>query len=780
MNLRQSVSTLLVVTLVASPAFAALELSVAWKMVNGVTDPLADPDGDGINNAEEFRTGTNPNSSASKPEGAGGINYVLFRDHFNDSQYVDRWYLGALDVGTDQTLVEGGTELTATVQRPASGCKVAELRSIATVDAAQTVYRARVRLSGRGRTSLGFLKDQDSTNRIEITLDGDTSPYAALRSWSGGVLTQVPAITGPYQGQSVDVRLVKNGVVYTAFVNQVIVGQVTNAAIGNTGLRPSLAFESCVADAGGVDSRVDIVELLLDRDADGLADTNEDRNANGAVDTGESNPLVADSDGDTILDGFDNCTFVANSNQLDSDGDGYGNFCDADLDNTGTVTAYDFGLMRSVLGKPASANPLAAAADLNGSGSVTADDFGLLRSAIGKSPGPSAASPAAYVNATPVSANPVLSIGPAPAWVLNLTPRVWAAVGTNTIADVDPKLDPVANANYPFEGVWNGNAGQNAVVDGWNGGAFATRMGANGALIVWGGGHKNYHGNEVYAFDMAARSWTRLTNPYAGNIDLPAPNGIWPDGSPSVPETYGFSAYRPASNSFITFRAQKDDSPVLVPVAAFFSLDTLTWRIGTIDSADPSTSGGWSVYDNYRDVFWLEGGDSSGVFAKFDPVGNAGLGAWTNYSLKSGILDNRAARDPVNDSLVITDFQYAPPKILGLDLTAPAGAAIELAQGGTPPAIKEPQSGWAWSSTRSAFIYWMTGDAVYEVRQIGPDWRTATWTWTKLTNPGNVLVPLEVSPQGPYNRFQVVRYNEAEIAIVVTGTQTPVYVFRIS
>ncbi len=95
-----------------------------------------------------------------------------------------------------------------------------------------------------------------------------------------------------------------------------------------------------------------------------------------------------DADGDGFAEDSDNCTLTANPTQLDADGDGYGNLCDADLNNSGTVTTADFGLLRSVLGQPATFSPLAAAADLNGSGTVTTADFGLLRARLGTAPGP--------------------------------------------------------------------------------------------------------------------------------------------------------------------------------------------------------------------------------------------------------------------------------------------------------------------------------------------------------------------------------------------------------
>ncbi|MEQ1801966.1 MAG: dockerin type I domain-containing protein [Gammaproteobacteria bacterium] len=103
--------------------------------------------------------------------------------------------------------------------------------------------------------------------------------------------------------------------------------------------------------------------------------------------------VAPDSDADGLPDPLDNCTLSPNASQLDADGDGYGNICDADLNNSGQVTAADFAILRSVIGQGAGANATAAKADLNGSGGVTAADYAILRARIGTAPGPSGLHP---------------------------------------------------------------------------------------------------------------------------------------------------------------------------------------------------------------------------------------------------------------------------------------------------------------------------------------------------------------------------------------------------
>jgi len=96
-----------------------------------------------------------------------------------------------------------------------------------------------------------------------------------------------------------------------------------------------------------------------------------------------------DGDADGVPDAIDNCVLLGNASQCDSDGDGYGNRCDADLSGNGEVNAQDTTLFRQRLGQ-SSLPPDYDAADLNCNGSVNAQDTTLFRSLLGAPPGPSA------------------------------------------------------------------------------------------------------------------------------------------------------------------------------------------------------------------------------------------------------------------------------------------------------------------------------------------------------------------------------------------------------
>ena len=99
-----------------------------------------------------------------------------------------------------------------------------------------------------------------------------------------------------------------------------------------------------------------------------------------------------DADCDGTPDTQDNCLYIPNGptipdaggqSQRDTNGDGFGNLCDPDLNNDGLVTAMDYMILRSRL------NTADPDADLNGDGLVTTADYQILRGRSHQAPGPS-------------------------------------------------------------------------------------------------------------------------------------------------------------------------------------------------------------------------------------------------------------------------------------------------------------------------------------------------------------------------------------------------------
>jgi hypothetical protein len=387
---------------------------------------------------------------------------------------------------------------------------------------------------------------------------------------------------------------------------------------------------------------------------------------------------------------------------------------------------------------------------------------------------------------------------PAPEWVRQIAPGTWAAVSLNTLADVNPARDPEANPNFPGSPPWVNN--QRAVLDAWNGGALATGFGRKGALIIYGGGHADYYGNEVYAFDLETRLWQRLTNPYTTPA-FPIDEGIWPDGTPSVPHTYDQVDYHPATNSLVVMRTQYHNlGGYNRPLVSMFSLDGLlpgdstenrnlnrrNWRYSRTNDRNHATSGGWSAFDSTRDVFWVNGGAGAESFSSFDPrpaADGGRFGRFQNYPRRSEATCAVAAHDPVNDIVVFTTFRDTADAI-AIDLNRPGdGQAgnVKLLQTGTPP-DRQQSHGWEWSPARAAFVYYSRGAGVFELKQQGANWRTSEWKWTQLTSPDNVLIPASENTSGSngvFSRFRIATFDDAEVALVVTQVNGPVYAFRI-
>ncbi len=92
-----------------------------------------------------------------------------------------------------------------------------------------------------------------------------------------------------------------------------------------------------------------------------------------------------DSDGDDIADEIDNCTLISNADQRDTNGDGYGNSCDPDLNNDGVVNFVDVSLWVPFFNTATSDDE-----DFNGDGVANFVDFAIISNFFLLAPGPSA------------------------------------------------------------------------------------------------------------------------------------------------------------------------------------------------------------------------------------------------------------------------------------------------------------------------------------------------------------------------------------------------------
>ena len=128
---------------------------------------------------------------------------------------------------------------------------------------------------------------------------------------------------------------------------------------------------------------------MSDRAIVAFGDTSTSPGSGGQANFADATLTAAgvDTDGDGFTDDADNCVDIGNPDQRDTNGDGFGNACDADLNNDGEINAIDLGMLKSVF---FSADP---DADFNGDGTVNVIDLGVMKVSFFGAPGPSGVAP---------------------------------------------------------------------------------------------------------------------------------------------------------------------------------------------------------------------------------------------------------------------------------------------------------------------------------------------------------------------------------------------------
>lgn len=329
----------------------------------------------------------------------------------------------------------------------------------------------------------------------------------------------------------------------------------------------------------------------------------------------------------------------------------------------------------------------------------------------------------------------------------SLQPGQWFEVPNSNLSAVIPNPAPVGSTGRT-----------SAIIDAWSGGAYDTKR---DRLIVWGGGHADYGGNEIYTFDVNTLRWSRPWGPSMNPPPEAVCSETYPDGNPPSKHTYDGELYIPSVDRFWAFGGSVWYCGSASLGTWTFDFNTLSWTrrqdgpgifLGVMSAYDPVT----------QHVF----AQSLVAFAEYDPVSNT----WTVRGDQPGSLSENpvrtAAIDPVNRLFVaIGEGEFFVWDLKTWRLSHPTmtgGAAM----------LNARAPGLEYDPVSKKIIGWPGGTSVYSLD-------TSTWTWTRIDPAStNTVTPTLPTATGTFGRFRYIPSKNA--FIVVNGINENVFVYKLT
>lgn len=317
-----------------------------------------------------------------------------------------------------------------------------------------------------------------------------------------------------------------------------------------------------------------------------------------------------------------------------------------------------------------------------------------------------------------------------------------------------------------------------AIVLAWGGGAFDTR---EERLLLHGGGHGDYGGNEVYALDLdvvndapGTNPWARLSDPEArGALDegCENPDNLTDNDQRRSQHTYGRLAYLPGRHALCDTGGSIGYTfcPALRQLDCF-DLETNTWQLGLTTEAKAAGTGSAGAVHPVTGEWWLQGGAGSGFLGRLDPEALT----WTY-----GHYDNVPGSSPQNTTMAIDPTRellvvVGSGRMWSLTLSEFEEDVTELSElpqetTGPDAIVQAKAPGLAYDPVGDRMVGWDGGADVYLLD-------LDTWTWT-VTTPGGDD-PGETARNGTYGRFRYSpKYN---VFVVVNATNDDAFVLKLS
>lgn len=332
-----------------------------------------------------------------------------------------------------------------------------------------------------------------------------------------------------------------------------------------------------------------------------------------------------------------------------------------------------------------------------------------------------------------------------PEEVAALPPGHWCEVPDSHLKDAAKRpqdhadYDPATGTSRAFES-YQRVGGVNYITK-WSGGVMDT---ARNRLVVFGGGHNDYGGNELYAFDLDTLAWERLTDPTPFPRRWDDEGGRFiqnDDGTPISRHTYSGLAYIAHAGKLFAFGGAPDSAIGGCGVDG-------TWTY------DLAGDGGWTLVARHPEAPTTRCEDN----AVYDP--DSGLvfylskdiphhafdvdsGTWKRIGSPTKNTHNQTlAHVPPLRAFAVTGYDG---RVVLLD-PADGLAAKTLPTSGATEIEDMKNPGLAWDPVAERLIAWRRGGTVYSL-DVG------TGEWTKHTPPPTNRTTPPEKVDGVYGEF---------------------------
>lgn len=326
-------------------------------------------------------------------------------------------------------------------------------------------------------------------------------------------------------------------------------------------------------------------------------------------------------------------------------------------------------------------------------------------------------------------------------------------------------IDSVCSATHGFPEVSAGASGGpvcQAVTNAWNSGVYDP---VRNRLIVWGGGHADWFGNEIYAVNLNSLTVSMLTNPtlpVAGSGQCPSTLG----SDPNSVHTYDGIAYMANVDRMFAFGGSKARCGFLSNTTATFSFANNSWTVHSPSGPIPASDAGIvTAYDANTGLVFIH--DSLNLYSY-----NFSTNAYARLSNNSVGVDYHltAEIDPVNKRLVMIGNNQA----WVYDI-APGSSYVKqaLSSSGGSWLISQSSPGLTFDSSQGKLVGWQGGNAVYTLTFTGPS--SGTWVTQTFSDGPNATTG---NGNGTYGRFAYVP--GMNLFAVVNFTSANAYTLRVN